>query len=81
LTTIVIGRTTYDVDQSTTAADTYFLTGPRGATLMAIPFSNNPDLYHAFRLTGSHADLKVSGQLAKFPKTDLDAAVAGAVAA
>ena len=73
--TITIGRTDYTVEQASTDPDVYFLTGPRGGVLTAVPYSNNPDLYHAFRTGGSYADLKVNGQTARINKADLAAAV------
>jgi hypothetical protein len=72
--TLAIGPTTYLVEQAGTDADTYFLTGPRGGTLIAVPFINDPDTYHAFRAHGTHADLKINGQLAKISRTELEAA-------
>jgi hypothetical protein len=71
---ITIGRTDYIVEKATADSDTYYLNGPRGGTLIAVPFSNDPDLYHAFRFGGTHADLKVNGQLAKIARADLEAA-------
>lgn len=74
MNTIDIGKTTYLVERATADSDTYYLTGPRGGTLIAVPFSNDPDTYHAFRFGGTHADLKVNGQLAKIARTDLEVA-------
>lgn len=76
MNTIQIGKTTYTVEQATADSDTYYLTGPRGATLIAVPFINDADTYHAFRFGGTHADLKVNGQLAKITRAALESVAA-----
>lgn len=73
---ITIGKTTYTVEKATEADDTFYLTGPRGALSIAVPFSNNADKYHAFRFSGSHSDLKENGQLWTTSRDALEAAAA-----
>jgi hypothetical protein len=70
MVTVTAGKTTYTVEPL--EGDAFLLTGPRGAQLVAGAFINNQDLFHAWRVGGTHADLKVNGQLAKFTRAELE---------
>lgn len=73
---LVVGRTTYALEifenEHYSGVGTYesiFLTGPRGAELQMVPYVGS-DVYHAFRCSGSHADLKntKTGLVARFTR-------------
>jgi hypothetical protein len=58
-----IGTTEYIAQGPTPRYGTYLLTGPRGAALMAMPFSDAPDRYHVVRCSrrGSITELRDRG--------------------
>lgn len=71
LTTITVGKTTYTVEPL--EGDMFLLTGPRGAQLVAAPYIDNSEVFHAWRVGGTHADLKdpATGRTARLARTDL----------
>lgn len=69
MNTITIGKTEYTVEAL--EGDMFCLTGPRGGQLVAAPFIDNSEVFHAWRVGGTHADLKVNGHLARISRSDL----------
>lgn len=74
--TVQVGKTTYRVEVEVVAGipgqpnfETIVLTGPRGAQLLMVQYVDSEN-YHAFRTSGSHADLKdpATGRVARFAR-------------
>lgn len=71
MTTITVGKTTYTVEAL--EGDMFLLTGPRGAQLVAAAYIDNNDVFHAWRVGGTHADLKdpATGRTARLQRSEL----------
>lgn len=71
LTTITVGKTTYTVEPL--EGKMFLLTGPRGAQLVAAAYIDNSEIYHAWRVGGTHADLKdpATGRTARLQRSEL----------
>jgi hypothetical protein len=72
LTIVTVGKTDYTVEALDTP-DTFVLTGPRGGQLIAVPYVDNSEVFHAFRARGTHADLMdpATGRPARFSREQL----------
>lgn len=73
---VMVGKTEYRVDFEIVEGipghpnfEHITMVGPRGAVLIVVKYIDSEN-YHAFRMTGSHADLKNSatGRVAKFAR-------------
>ena len=72
LTTITVGKTTYTVEPMEDA-DMFLLTGPRGGQLVAAAYIDNENVFHAWRVGGTHADLidPATGRTARLQRSEL----------